>query len=241
VLTPYEASDQPEADALDQAERELEGLLVDIASRVRFRTKVSRHAEGWAARIETDKALPQTADGDCLTLAPHNRASEIYPLDSAALVDVKLPPRDLEDVTAFLQITASRQIEGQTVRRATIVCSQLTGAPDDRHQRILARQIDTPEKFMRLLALLIGFDAASALNAAANGGGNGSWSAGPSEGVLEMLARALAQNPESIDQLQETVENLSKWERGRTVLPEGWDAVWKPTLEARQAMLANQP
>ncbi len=240
VLTPYVACDEPEIDAVGKAERELKDLLVDIATRVRFRTTASKQADGWAARIRSHDALPPLPEGDDLTLAPHNRESETYPIDPAAPVDLELPPRDLEDLTAFLQLTASRMVDGKPVQRSAVVSSRLTGAPDDRFQRILARQIDTPEKFMRLLSLLIGFDAGGAPDDAANGDGQGTWSTGPGGGVLELLARALSENTGSIDRLGEIVEHLRRSERGREVLPKRWDDVWKPAVEARQTMLAGR-
>ena len=126
------------------------------------------------------------------------------------------------------------------LERSTVICSRLEGAPDDRLQTILARQIDTPEKFLRLLALLIGFVTGSGVNIGVTGDGPGSWSAGAGQGVLELLARALAESPESIDHLEEIVEHLRRSPRGKAVLPPGWDGVWLPVLEARRAMRADE-
>ena len=125
------------------------------------------------------------------------------------------------------------------MKRSAVVCSQLQGAPDDRFQTILARQIDTPEKFLRLLALLIGFASGSVMDVAGTGDGKGSWSTGAGQGVLELLARALSENPDSIDHLENIVEHLRRSPRGRDVLPQGWDDVWLPALKARHAMLAG--
>ena len=57
---------------------------------------------------------------------------------------------------------------------------------------------------------------------------------------LELLARALAESPESIDHLEEIVEHLRRSPRGKAVLPPGWDGVWLPVLEARRAMRADE-
>ncbi len=239
MLTPYVVSVEAEDDAASKAERELEGLLFDIAGGVRFRTTVTQGDDGWVARITAEDALPPIPEGTGLTIAPHNREAETHSLRHAEPVDVELPPRELADLTAFLQLTVCRTVEGQPVHCSAVVCSRLHGAPDDRFQTILARQIDTPEKFMRLLALLIGFAAGSGLEAAVTGNGQGNWSAGDGQGVLELLARALSERPDSIDHLEGIVEHLRRSPNGRSVLPPGWDDVWLPTLEARRAMLAD--
>ena len=70
------------------------------------------------------------------------------------------------------------------------------------------------------------------------GDGAASWSAGAGQGVLELLARALSERPESIDHLESIVEHLRRSPSGRGVLPPGWEDVWQPALEARRAMLA---
>ncbi len=238
MLTPYVASAEADVDAASKAERALEDLLFDIAAGVRFRTTVTKGGDGWVARITADDDLPHIPEDTRLTIAPHNHEAETHPLSPAEPVDVEFLPRELADLTAFLQLTACRSVEGAPVQRSAVVCSQLRGAPDERFQRILARQIDTPEKFMRLLALLIGFAAGSGLDAAVAGDGQGSWSGGAGQGVLELLARALSERPESIDHLEEIVEHLRRSPTTPSVIPQGWDDVWLPALEARRAMRA---
>ena len=151
-----------------------------------------------------------------------------------------MPPRELVDITAFLRLTASRTVNGEVLERSTVICSRLEGSPDERFREILARQIDTPEKFLQLLALLLGFASGTGIGVDVLSEGSASWSAGPGQGVLELLASALAERPESIDHLEEIVERLRRSPSGRTVLPPGWDGVWLPVLEARRAMRADE-
>ena len=238
MLMPYVASAAPEVDVASEAERALTDLLFGIASRVAFRTTVTSEGDGWVARITADDTLPPIPEDSDLTIAPHNRDDEAFPITPAEPVDVELPPRELADITAFLRLTASRTVEGKPVQCSAVVCSRLHGAPDERFQTILARQIDTPEKFMRLLALLIGFASDGGVDIGVTGDGQGSWSSGAGQGVLELLARALSERPESIDHLEEIVEHLRRSLTGPAVLPQGWDDVWVPALEARRAMRA---
>ena len=237
MLTPYVASERPDIDEASTAGRALQDLLIDIAGQVRFRTTVTRRADGWVPRVTADTTLPNITEGTCVTIAPHNLPSETRLLSPAEPADFELPPRELADVTPFLQLTARRTVKGEVVERSAVICSQLDGAPDDRFQEILARQIDTPEKFLRLLALLIGFASGSGGDFAMAGDGPGSWSAGADLGVLELLARALSETPESIDHLEPIVERLRRMPNGGVILPPGWDDVWLPALAARRSML----
>ena len=245
MLTPYVASERPDIDEANMAGRALQHLLIDIAERVRFRiaervrfrTTVTRCADGWGIRVTSDRALPHIPEGAGVTIAAHNRPAETRLLNHAEPTDFEMPPRELADVTPFLQLTARRTVKGVVVERSTVVCSQLDGAPDDRFLEIMARQIDTPEKFLRLLALLIGFASGSGGGFAATGFGPGSWSAGAGHGVLELLARALSETPDSIDHLEPIVERLRRMPNGGVILPPGWDDVWLPVLAARRSML----
>ena len=232
MLTPYVASETPDSDETRKVERVLEDLLIDIAGDVQFRTTVTKRGEKWASRITTESALPYFPEGTSVTIAAHNRPSETHPLNPSESVDVELQPRELADVTPFLQLTTRLTVEGKAIERSAVICSLLDGAPEERFNEIMARQIDTPEKFLRLLALLIGFASGNSGVISAAGDGSATWSAGPGQGVLELLARALSERPESIDHLESIVEYLRQ-----DILPPGWDNVWLPALEARRAML----
>ena len=239
MLTPYVSPPKPSESETGEDGRALEDLLLDIAAGIRFRTSVTKEADGWVARIVADAAPPRIPEGTRVTIAPHNRPAETYPLNREDPIDVALLPRELVDITAFLRLTASRKADGDVLERSTVVCSRLEGSPDERFREILARQIDTPEKFLQLLALLIGFAAGTGTSVSESSEGTSSWSAGAGQGVLELLARALAESPESIDHLEEIVEHLRRSPSGRTVLPPGWDSVWLPALEARRAMCGD--
>ena len=239
MLTPYVASDGDEESASSPDARAIEGLLLDIAGGSPFRTTVRQEPGGWVPRVTADAALPRFPEGAEVSIGPHNRPIETHALRSAEPVDTEFAPRELADLTPFIRLTVRRTVNGEMLERSTVICSRLEGAPSERFDRILARQIDTPEKFLRLLALIIGFASRTGSDATPAGDGSGVWAAGTGQGVLELLARALSENPESIDHLKTIVEQLRRSASGRAVLPEGWDHVWEPALEARYAMLAG--
>ena len=238
MLTPYLASETADTDQAITVGRALEGLLMDIAGQVGFFTTVNKQPDGWIPRITAGSEFPRIPAGASVTIAAHNRPAETYELHPGESIDIELLPREIADITPFLQLTASQAVEGTMIERSTVICSQLDGEPDDRYHEIFARQIDTPEKFMRLLALLMGFATGNVLASdGGTGGSTGSWSTGTGQGVLELLARSLSENPESIDHLATIVEYLRGSASGMATLPPGWDDVWIPVLEARRAML----
>ena len=238
MLTPYVASEPTEVDRTNTVGRMLEGLLIDIAGQVGFCTTISKQSDGWIPRITAGSEFPQFPVATRVTIAAHNRPAEAYELHPGEPVEIELSPREIADITPFLQLTASQTDEGTVIERSTVICSLLDGEPDDRYHEIFARQIDTPERFMRLLALLMGFATGNVVaRDGGTGGSTGSWSTGTGQGVLELLARALSENPESIDHLATIVEHLRGSERGMAMLPPGWDDVWIPALEARREMM----
>ena len=241
MLTPYVPSPPEEGDEETTAARALEDLVFDIAAGTRFNTEVKKHIDGWLPSVTADTALPRFPEGASVTLATHNRPAETYELAPGERVQIELLPRELGDITPFLQVTARRTVKGDVIERSAVICSRLQGAPDERFREILARQIDTPEKFMRLLALLIGFAARSGTEGATAGDSTWRWAPGNGDGVLELLARALSERPEAIDHLESIVERLRESPTGRAVLPRGWDDVWLPALEARRAMVGDAP
>jgi hypothetical protein len=50
--------------------------------------------------------------------------------------------------------------------------------------------------------------------------------------VLELVMRALADHPDSLLDLDRLVQRLRATEKGRSVLPPGFDALWPPVMSA---------
>ena len=54
----------------------------------------------------------------------------------------------------------------------------------------------------------------------------------PSAGVLELVLRALADHPDSLQDLDRLVQRLRATETGRAVLPDGFDDLWPSVMSA---------
>ncbi|CCH89524.1 conserved protein of unknown function [Modestobacter italicus] len=141
---------------------------------------------------------------------------------------------ELADITPFLVATLR---EGD-VAESSVIPAGLIGDPEDRLDAVLARQVDTPEKFLRFVLLLLSLTGQLA-QAPAAGSSTGSWASTAAQGVFELLARALADEPSVLDDLERIVDRLGRTEAGRAVMPEGFADVWATIQEARGLMGAR--
>lgn len=154
-----------------------------------------------------------------------------------AVADATFPAVPLADITPFV-VLRTRDTEhstpSQPLELSSVVHAALVGDPSDRLDAVLARQVDTPEKFLRFLALLCGMTDEGSILSWSNDGrsGDGDWGVGVGGGVFELLTNALAERPESLRDLDTLVRRLLGTEAGRAVLPPGFEAVWEPVMEA---------
>ncbi len=150
--------------------------------------------------------------------------------------DVTFPNVPLPDVTPFVVLRA-KDLEHSTaaspIELSTVVHAALLNDPPDRLDAVLARQVDTPEKFLRFLALLLGLaDAASLLDGLDAQLGDGGWGVGPGGGVFELVVNALRERPESLRDLDTLVRRLQRTAAGSKVLPAGFETLWESVIDA---------
>ncbi|HMR94121.1 MAG TPA: phospholipase D family protein [Microthrixaceae bacterium] len=159
---------------------------------------------------------------------------------AGAFEDVSTP-----DVTPFVVVRVEVDGATQTVTGATVVRATLNGDPPGRLDSVIARQVDTPAKFLRFLFLLLGMA----------GGGIPSWlqptgdetNDGSNDrvvdlielGVFEALTRALVSSPAALADLGRLVDRLRTTEAGRRTLPEGFGELWEAVSEARSLIGAT--
>lgn len=230
LLVAYQPSGSKPEDPADELRRHLEEAL-RAAAEVTLTATAAPVDDRWTVELRSDHALPG-ADAVRFTVAPLNRPSEQHPVTPGAPIAADLGPREAADITAFYILTG--ELIDQVIRpMATVVRATLVNDPAHRLDDIVARQVDTPEKFLRFLLLLLGLNTEPGLLGGAGGGdGYGTWLAGTA-GVLELLTTTLATRPRAIDDLAGLVERLQATPSGRAVLPDGWDDLWAAVLAAR--------
>ena len=226
LLEPYER--QPAAEP-DRDEAALQNLVCDLAA-IPLTATVHGHAEPFDIHLSSMDILPP-ADGIGLTVQLYTRRGETRALLAGRPVDVRFDALDLMDVTPYVVLTATA---AGGAKASTVVIADLVGDPPGRLDHVLARQIETPEQFLRFLALLLGLGIEPAPGGAPPGSGASGVFGGLGQGVLELMLSALADRPGQLDELARHVARLEATERGRALLPEGFGELWLVIDEARR-------
>ena len=154
-------------------------------------------------------------------------------------------PLSFEALTSFFAFEVTADSGEMSVSRAFTVNVPLEGAPADRQERILRSLLDSREKVLRLILLLLaagGQDQHEALVAAQRmlgGRANGTTRNGfgsASFPLFEALVRALERDPSKLDQIAKLLEDLHSTPEGKRLVPEGLEDVWQQIMEARRRL-----
>jgi hypothetical protein len=121
-----------------------------------------------------------------------------------------------------------------------LINAELVGAPDDRADNVMVGLLQDRSALIRFLLLLLGNIDDAMAGFAEDGTGSwdstGRWSTtARSDALLEPLVRAFSRDRERLDDIRSVMEELAKTETGRTILPDGWAAIWEPIEQALQA------
>jgi hypothetical protein len=219
---------------LERLERQLEELL-RVAAELVFRANVKPSVADWTVELITEAALPTGAID--YVIAPLNRVAEQRRVPAGSPVTVEFGPRPAADITAFYLLTATLN-DHRVGPRTAVVRAELRGAPSSRFDEIIARQVDTPEKFMRFILLLLGSldDLTTGLFGSGGTGDPLEWRPG-SVGIFELLTNTLATRPEALDDLATLVDRLNATDAGRSALPDGWAPIWDAVMDARSRLV----
>lgn len=235
MLEPYSTGGGAEPDPLEEGQRALDDLLRDLATIPHTVTVTDSGPGVHTLTATTDKPLP-IPDGYRVTLELLSRPGDAHRLTGGEPTTAAFAGVPLADVTPFLVVRAT-SLEG--LQGGTVIRGVLVNDPAGRLDEVLARQVDTPEKFLRFLALLLGLGnphllALLAGDDGAAGGGYARIGMGP--GVFELVMRALADRPDDLTDLDRLVSRLQATEAGRKVLPEGFDQLWPVVIEAQRRL-----
>jgi hypothetical protein len=235
LLEEYRASGGAPPDPLEDARRALEDLLRDLATIKHTITVTEPAATGpadacYTLAAATRDPLP-VPDGYQVSVELLTRPGDAHHVTGGSTLDASWTGVPLPDVTPFLAV---RAISPEGLTQGTVIRAELLGDPAGRLDAVLARQVDTPEKFLRFLALLLGLGNPHLLAMLA-GSGTGNHdharlAVGP--GIFELALRALADQPDAVADLDRLVRSLQATEKGRSVLPAGFDELWVTVVAA---------
>jgi hypothetical protein len=244
LLSPYVPADEP-VRAGAGADLHLELTLQRLAPQVA--------AAGWVARVEgeggqmglslamTDPpaSLPSGVTAECRPITLQSLRA--LPLDLASSTPLRFPCTS-DAVTAFVAVTLALEDGDAHAHTSFVVNAELIGAAADRKDRVLAALLADPARFIEYLLLLLGQPE----DGVGEGGGTAFWrdaQAALARGdaappLLEVLVRAAARAPDSLDHVASLVDDLRKTPEGRAALPpdfdEVWDVVWSACQEMRE-------
>ena len=217
-----EGGQPPEPD--EDERRELDNCLRSIAEiRHTVEVKPSR-GEAFELTVTADKPYPLrpgwSASVELLTRPGIARNQKV-----GQRLQVAFPGVGKADITPFVCI---RVTTDEGLAAGAVVLAQLINDPSDRLDVVLASQIDTREKFLRFVHLLLSLGSPQLMAEAAQGDGLASdWTFGRgSAGLLELALRALVHRPQAIDDLDRLVERMEATATGAALLPEGFAEVW---------------
>lgn len=242
LLEPYQRTlDEPRATSTeDLLQERLDDLRHELAA-ARFTATAEASTGGQTFRLRLDaqapEDLPDAARGRVWPISlTDDRA---LPLSAALGGGADFGEVSLDAVTSFFAIELSLREGDITAAARFVINADLRGVPENRGDRLLSRLLESREKVLRYLLLLLAADGL-----AADGSGpvarliealdhtNG-WKDAVTVPLLESLVRTLARDPDRLDHVARLFESLRSTEEGASLLPEGFEEIWKPIWETR--------
>lgn len=213
---------------------QLENCLRSIAE-IPHTVEVADSSNGsgpFSLHVQADKAYSLRPDWS-VSVELLTRPGIARDVESGRPLDASFDGVAKADITPFVCIRVASKTG---LSAGTVLLAKLVNDPSDRLDVVLASQIDTPEKFLRFVHLLLSLGSPHLMADAAEGSGTGdSWLVGPgSPGVLELALRALVHRPQAIDDLDRLVQRLETTEAGVSLLPDGFTEVWSQVRVARK-------
>lgn len=230
VLQPYQRGTTDPAD--EKRRQEIAKALRNLAA-VPMTGRVSTDGEHFREWLTSEKSLPPMPEGFTARVSLLTAPGIAATVEPVVPLDVLLGPVELAAVTPFVVLAVS---DGGGMTLSSVVHVALYGDPPERLNAILARQIDTPAKFLHFLRLLLALSGGGAGWLAGEGAGTGGWGAGEAAGVLESVTAALADGAHHLEAMDGLLERLTSTDAGRRVIPEGFEALWEQVRIARERL-----
>ena len=239
LLLEHSLGESPAVDPDDDLRRQLENKLREFAG-MSFTAKVDGSDEqGWqqtvASAAQLSLSIPNVVIEFSLVTTPH----DVRELPNGEILNHQWMLDGVEKITPFVTLT----LRSKNVHVSTVLLARMEGDPEDRLDRIIARQFENKEMFLQFVALLLasrggevsdhihdGFEVA--------GGISSNWMSDGS-GLLEILLQSLSRSPESVDEVGRLVERLRATSSGKNVLPDGWEELWQAVVTTRRWMDGN--
>lgn len=229
---------EPTADPAYDLERRVEAWHVALAA-ARPQLVVEQDEDEDDYTVRLDLSLPPDPDGFAATTTVKPAAVANAPAQPAG-GGPSWGPVSLHGLAPYLVVVTDAESDGVEVRRACVLLCEVSGAPDDRHRRLLRDLLSRQQDVLRYLMLLLGdlgaeavLDRLAATEDDPDGtGAGGAFSQGFDDLVLvEPLLRAAARGDEALVRAHRLLEDLRD-ESGRLPqLDEEFQTIWRVVWE----------
>ena len=161
-------------------------------------------------------------------------ASEARPLKDGTLFE----GLRLEEISGFLTIEVSARHERRTRHRRFARPIAVTGLPPDRLQRLIAGTLESRQRLLQLLWLLLSPDGEFNYIDFTKGGGGAEnpapiWGTALS-GLLERTLETLASRPERLDHVDRLIGELRSTEFGAELIGDDFADAWESVMAVRK-------
>ena len=228
LCEPYRRTEPADEDPRVTAARERLEAARDALVDADLRVTCASSDELWTLTVDGGADLPAT-DVEVAAWPVSVAEDRARPLEE--------PPRwrlPAARLTAFIAFRLRVPVRGVDDVRMTLRLPA-EGMPPDRVHQILRNLLDSPEKFLAFLRVLLG--GLDAVFAWAQDGGEGREPAGRGVGVggetlLEDLVRTASRDPDRLQPVRRLIDDLRKTQEGRRIVPDELFAVWTAVEEA---------
>ena len=213
-------SDPSESDETTEA---LESTLRGLAG-VPFSARAVPDGESWSEVVWPEEPLryPATQQVGVELLTVRGRRQQLPDGSEEAVSFASLA---IPEITPFLILTVEQ--DGQSAS-ACVRATLLDDAPD-RLDHVLTGQVDTAEKFLRWLLMLLAEDPGAGFLVTLDGDrSGGSWlMQAQQRGLFEAMVTSLADHPEQLHLIERFVSKVLSSPDNRQVLPDGFVELWQ--------------
>lgn len=217
------AYDRQVPSASDEIAEALESTLRSLAG-VPFSARVVPDGDSWSERVWPEEPLryppAQHVGVELLTTRGRRQHLPTGSEEAVAFAALAIP-----DITPFLILTVEQ--DGQSAS-ACLRATLLDDLPD-RLDHVLMGQVDTAEKFLRWLLMLLADDpGAGFLGPLDEDSSGGSWlMQAQQRGLFEAMVTSLAEHPEQLHLIERFVSKVLESPDNRQVLPDGFVELWQ--------------
>ena len=147
-------------------------------------------------------------------------------------------------ITAFFAIRVVVETKGTKDTATFLVRAALTGAPEGRAERMLARALESRDAVIRYLQFLLAESSEDlrelmeTLGMRDGGRASGPSSGGMTFGLTERLLEVLVADPERLSHVERLLADLRRVDDG-ALLPDGFEEIWAAIDEVRREVTAD--